>query len=689
VDKYIVSMHTSNQYHWDPVKLIYIDKGPCQCNNCVELRAEEVRKAEAMKMLPEIKTAKEMVREFEERNGPVEAGKALFVDFETGRGKTKLRSQKARGLSSADSALQYQGPYWLKVARIEAVLPQQSVGEEIEFPAFARPCPVRPRHGFVESRVVQNKGEALDLLCETLRADPQGEMMIMRPLTGEASAVANDAGVVWAKGNDGVTSGKGEQCLIPVPKGEKSLTKQMRSLNWTYQEDIKGSAYLEIVENKGKSVLVQVRDGPADTPVGGNYIPRKDYEVKGVITPATEDLLHWEKVVLAACEGTVVYLPGGSLASHFAVHGLARKLAVVTDEKVPELGAVLQPDEGQVKELTKKDYQAMAKYAKRRIEGAKKSRAAFSVGVLHSLSAWGNAPHLLWLRMAGAGMMARLLVSACVGEARHFYRCGPGAHSPKVKSKLPWKKIIGKSLGPTSFDVERGKVLEKVYRYSIPTLRGMAFRARQDFQGDWGNGAVELDRYGEEIRDQGLSSFGGKKWAASARIAMELCDAIIAFERHPTQKRWGSLLMCYNAGVAAAHNGGRLLDKWAEWDEINACAETPQFGLISPQAMFICTGVKPATGDKLSEAGMISNMNLKGIKAQAKHKAKLQAEAQKEINALQDMFSTGSKKKTKSKAPKVKWVVKPKWEPMQTETYESIIAKKPKPLYQLNTETST
>jgi len=598
-----VKCHKHNRFQWSDTTLEFVDMGACHCEKCTEKTRIAELQAKALADLPEVKIAKEKVQEFESNFGPVELGEHLFTKFDTESGETQLRSQKARGVNRAKKIVEYEGPYWLKVAKITAVLPQQGSAEVLEsiaYPIFARPCPVRPRHGFVESRVVKNPGQALAVLCETLRADPQGEMMLMPPLSGKASAIATDSGVVWGKGNDGVTAGKGDQFLLPVPALPHTLTEDVRRKDYVLKGDLKGSVYVEAVEDKGKVFLVQMRDGPKDVPVGGNYVPSAGYEVTNVIyhnhnVDPEPNLLKWEKTIMDAPVGTVIWLPGGSLTSHLAVHGLARKLAVVTVGPQPCVGDVLQPSDTQPKPLKKADFEAMAKYVKRRISGAKKSRAAFAVSTLHALSAWGNEPHLLNMRIAGATMMARLLVSACIGEARHFYTCGPGHYSEIAKPALPWKKLIGKSLlsaANSCQEVERSVVLEKAYRYSIKTLRVMAAQARKDFRGQWGNG---------EGDDQGPTGFGGKKWADSAKIALDLCDAIIAFERTPTEKRWSKLLLAYNMGVAAAHNGGRLLDKWATHDEIDCCATVPQYGLLSPQAMFVATGVKTHMGDHLEK----------------------------------------------------------------------------------------
>lgn len=578
---------------------------PCPCGGCQKVRAEAEKKTRMETGLADARTAKETVAAFESEFGPVEQYACGDKEFSYAKGKVRLRSQKARGLAVGREqyswSMCYPKPHFISAEKILAMLPQHGKELDVPFPIFARPCPTRPRHGFVESRVVNSEKELLGLLCETLEADPSGEVMLMRPLTGAASAVATDTGVVWGKGNAGVTAGTGDQWLIPVPASEKTLTARLTEESSILAKDLRGSVFIECVEHQGKVRIVQMRDGPASVPVGGDYVPEKDYKVENIIHLDAKEqldvnLLEWEKRVLSAPKGTVVMLPGSSLTSHLAVHALAKKFAVLTDkDKDVDVGAILQPASDQPAPLTKADYAKMASLIKRKLPHGKNSRAAFSVAVLHAQAAWGNAPHLLWARVAGAAMMARLLVSACVGEARHFYTSGPGRYSSKVAPSVPWKKILGKALpSERKYDdarVPRSKVLEKVYRYSLSSLRSLAEASRRDFKGYWGDPDDE----------DGGTGYGGPKWAESARVAMKLCDALLAFERKPTAARWTTVLMAYNNGVAAAHNGGRLLDKWAEWSEIDLCAKHPQWGLLSPQMMFITTGVK------MAQTGMVED----------------------------------------------------------------------------------
>lgn len=512
----------------------------------------------------------------------------------------ELRTQKSRGVSAGAALSNYGAiPRWLSIAPILSVMPQCFDDlEAMKYPIFARPCPRRPRHGFIESRIVNNHEELLKVVAETMAEDRLGEVMCMPPLTGKASAVATDSGVVWGVGNAGVTAGKGKQVTIPIPRSpnQQSMTEYLTRHHSPFRKEIKGSTFIEVVEHDGEPTIVQMRDGPADVAVGGNYIPHANYKVTNVIVPnweEIENLIKWEARVAGAPAGTVIVLKNASLTSHCAVHGLANKFAVITTGPFidnPELlkeGMILQPESNQPAPLTGDDYKKIAKFMRKTIHGSKRARAAFSVSVLHAMSVWGNDPMLLWLRAAGVITMAKLIVSACAGEARHFYRCGPGRYTEGAKPAIDWKKITGRELsGKSRGYPERSVVLQSVYRYSIKRLAVVAEACTQDFRGCW-NGRIT--RSG---RTRGACGYGGPKWRESSKAARKLCAAIISFQGRPCEKTWAEVAMCYNMAVCLAHNGGRVLNKWAGADEIDACAKYPQFGLLSPQAMFICTGVK-------------------------------------------------------------------------------------------------
>jgi len=535
----------------------------------------------------------------------------------------QFATQKARGIAAL-TGIRHWVPEWVGLPQGVTVMPHQIINHW-SLPTFARPCPERPRHGFVESRRVSNVKELLEIFVEARIADPAAEVILMPQCTAKMSAVATDAGVTWGLGNDGVTAG-GRQWDIPCPNG--ALTKRIHLWSGQYREDIKGGAFLEIVEDKGTPTIVQVRDGPVIAKATGNFIPEKDYRVTHVIylpNYESSNLLEWERKIQEAPKGSVLVLADTGLSSHFAVHGIVHNLAVITGprddvtHKVPDpisgeiirqpkvkVGDILQPDNGQPAKLRHKDYKAMRLMFRKGMPFARKEGAGFSTAVLHSMGSWGRERHLLALRVVGAVTMMRLLTAACVGEARHFH-CR--ADRATAKPCVPWKTLMGYRLTANS-DVEgdgdwdrhedqgsgthfaREQVFLKALAWPIAKLTRLANAAREDLSGAWGGCDAEDNRtkYDEKgeiipvdmaVASQYQTGFGGPRWRVSAEVAVRLGKALEAFQKRPCEKTWAAVCARYNEGVNCAHNGGKLLDKFCDQSSIDLCAKVPQFGFIS------------------------------------------------------------------------------------------------------------
>ncbi len=527
-----------------------------------------------------------------------------------------FNTQKARGLYQLGNMVGA-WPYWVEIERGFQVMPHQ-MPAYYDLPIFARPCPVTPRHGFVESREVKSLAELLDVFVQTRKADPQGEVITMRRLTGKASAVATEGAVTWARGNDGATGAKGQQWIIPCPAG--AWTKRIHAMAYQLKGDIKGAAYAEIVEDNGRPFVVQLRDGPNIGTVAKNYIPTKDYLCVQTLTPKGEDyddLLGWEAKMKAAPRGTVIIGLSG-LSSHLAVQAICHGHAVWTDDLPTQtlVGQTLQPQTDQPAELKRRDYLYMRNFGKKRLHLDRRSAVPLAISTLHAMPYWGREAHLLRLRMAGAMTMLRLLTAACVGEDRHFYRVGPGSRGSSA-SKVEWTRL-GYSLDfIKAGDASRDGVYDKVLPKSLGALITLLKACVEDFSTKgWNRSDHCGDRHCRScgsMRDTSTKySFGGPKWADCSRIALRLGEALEAFRLKPEKATWTAVVSAYNAGVLAAHNGGKCLDKFCGSEWVDACANAPQFGLIGRMAMEIVAETKTP-----SRTAMIS-------KAKAKEKAKEQ-----------------------------------------------------------------
>ena len=549
------------------------------------------------------------------------------------------RTQKARGVAAVND-IQYILPPWVQPEPFRAILPY-SFPNHFEFPLFARPCPETPRHGFVESRECYSIEDLLKVFAETHNQDKNGEVLIMRRLNGRASAVATEGGVTWGVGHDGVTGGKGTQWMIPCPAGW--FTKTIHGWDQRFRTDIKGAAYAEIVEHDGEPRIVQLRDGPMVAKVSGNWVPHADYTVTDLITPLVsdlDDLLAWETQCKKAKKGTAVVLQSGGLTSHAAVQAITHGLAVVTNNKACSVGDVLQPEHDQPKKLRRRDFLYMRNAGKKRVFVDRASAAPLAISTLHAMPLWGREPHLLRLRILGAMTMLRLLAASCIGEDRHYYRCGPGNPVKAQRfrkgkkpgtSRLPWKLLVGNDDGSVVGAQRRSAVQDAVLSQNLKMLRELCRLCAEDFEErGWesgngnngfggsqpcGNPRCEICHSGDEDHDEQVRlrakyGYGGPKWAASARIAENLAVALLAFRDKPNQNTWNDVVSCYNRGVLAAHNGGRALDKFTDWNHIDMCAKAPQFGFMGRMAMeCVAETKKPATAKAKKEKNPAKKMS--------------------------------------------------------------------------------
>lgn len=492
--------------------------------------------------------------------------------------KMAYKTQKAQGLETGWVLSSLTG-YGYKVAPYNGVLPHMDkfALEDIKFPKFARPCPVLPRHGFVESRDVKNIHELEALLEETRKEDPQGEVIVMDRLSGRYSAVMTAAGVSWGLSNDGITGGKGESRTIPCPAG----TFDEKLLPYLGKEMGCGEGvYVELVEDKGAVCVVQMRLGPKqpDSRIKRVLVALK-VNINGIIQPKSDDLIEWDKLLKAhrsVAENRLVWLPGQTMSSHFAVQAIAQGYNVSVETECPiaqekaAFGLPLAGETGDLAPLTKADFKTMA----RMFEADKTVRlwdyprdVLLSVGTLHALPYWSNERHLLALRVRGAIIAARYGLAACLGEARHHMR------NSKVPAVVPWKDLVGEDPHP-GMQPSRSFVFVRAFGSDWKHGADLALKAAQDLRLDNHKPVMEHLAAGGKLTDHPCS-FMGMRWEWAALRVHDLYVAIDKFCAEPCQANWGAILGHYNEIINAAHNGGYLLNKWCSPHLIDNAATAP------------------------------------------------------------------------------------------------------------------
>lgn len=199
---------------------------------------------------------------------------------------------------------------------------------------FCRPCPMVPRHGFVESKIVRSIHEVREIARQILSAgESQGEIILQTLVSdgGEEnrrfSAVITPRSITIGVGYDGVTDGSKIIASAPL--------------------EMSGEHYYEIAIGKRPHV-VQKRQGPPVSP--GDFVPpeRAGHQIKHVIEiKEPPSLLEWEKEVRSISErwdGQVVWYPNSWSGSHYAVHCVMAKVPIFFGES-PKIGDTLQKSE--------------------------------------------------------------------------------------------------------------------------------------------------------------------------------------------------------------------------------------------------------------------------------------------------------------------------------------------------------
>lgn len=307
--------------------------------------------------------------------------------------------------------------------------------DTLNYPVFARPCPMIPRHGFVESRVVNNPAEARALIKEVLEQDPDGELICGPCLTDiRSSAVYVSSGLLSiGDGNDGATAGKNSTSF---PVASNKFSKELYA-----HAAIKDKAiYFETLHGDFQNYLVQVRGGPEVSGVIKDFIPEK-VAVKKVVFP-TNDLLAWEKQVKTFAKGTVVYGKGFTLASHAAIHCVINDIPFITS-KVPKVGSVLSSTEDVKASISRASFRkgvlaALKRQTVLEYSSASNKDMQFCLSVLHNWSYLKRSKHAGWLLGAATTLFMKICTALVCGEYRHVdgYKSGRAYRSIVYRDAL-------------------------------------------------------------------------------------------------------------------------------------------------------------------------------------------------------------------------------------------------------------
>lgn len=433
------------------------------------------------------------------------------------------RTQKAKGLAVLAK------DYTRETVRYELIDADKAEPQDL-VNRFVRPCPMRPRHGFVDSRFVSNEDEAKQIIKETLAADAEAEFVLANKIDAEFSGIWTKGYLTVGKGNDGATAGHSAK-MIPVlgTLTNEYINKAASVEHAPYLELLfKYKRYIALGDTAWKVLEVQLRDGPELPALSSDYIP-SEVKVTNVIL-ADGDLLEWESKVLQFAAGTVVYHPNGSMASHYAIHAVLAKVPVLITRE-PKVGETLKPNQSQTLEPNLRDFMAGYVFGTSGEITMKEAAYAMLAG-LHHTSVWlGRHDVLLGLAI---GCAWRLTVTAGLGEARHVLS----------RRRRHHKK-------------DRNTVYTDVWNKTDKPATRRKFRtAIQGF----------LDRDYDD-------GFGGESWYRFTQWAVKMHNALLAGNIK------GSLNYL-NQLVHSAHNNGWGFDKFLNQSDLQTTADNPVYAAL-------------------------------------------------------------------------------------------------------------
>jgi len=461
-----------------------------------------------------------------------------------GEKKIKIRTQKAKGILSCLNRMLDKYPHLIPFfARVEHRLIQNKgdIENNSYMPCFARPCPTRPRHGFVDSRVIKNNNELLELWKEVLKHDPDGEMILGPHLPNvDYNVVYVDSGMLSIGiGNDGATAGRNS---INFPVAPHTFTKTMRRKAGISKDE---AIYIEAIRPKDwyRWAMTQMRGGPSVNPVSPDYVDRK-VVVEKIVKPS-DDLLEWERQTKEFTEGTVVYAPGHTLASHAAIHCVLNKIPFITSRE-PKVGEILSSTQRKKRKPTfrrrqfKRGVRAGINICKNAVYDDMVKLFYFSISVLHNWAYIKHSEHADWLLGSASIILAKLCAALALGEYRH---------KDGNKRDLRRENIYVKALNdPTEALYKLPKVFKDFY-----SIR-------------WESG------------------FGGLPWANCTWYSNLMWKNITKIFNHKnitiSDNEVTELVSIINRTVNQAHNNGWWFNKFTTKEDMDFIAKNPGLGIL-------------------------------------------------------------------------------------------------------------
>lgn len=479
-------------------------------------------------------------------------------------------------------------------------------------PIIARPCPVTPRHGFVESRIISTVGELRAILAETYQADPRGEILLMVFLANtQVSSVVTNQSVTVGTQHDGATAGRdgvAVPCVSNIATwidnmlpgfevvdgcGRAKVIPRSRYIGLT--SSLSRQPYIEMVG----LAIVQARYGPIDILGATNWHP---YGVASSTftfiwepnTVTLQDFFEFEQLLKKLKEdrgdNLLLYLPHGTLTCHAAVQAICHQVAVVTGPIRPKVyePVIFQPNTAQkyplatIQRAVQQGLQIGRTYHIPDDLQERGGLVLWAAGIIQGTATCPLSPQQAALLATASVLLLRFGAAACFGEHRHW-RTGvkcitydypqplvapnktltfPAKYSAQAAiKKVGRASVYTKCLAPTFFT-----------RGSIYTLLGKLHACQVDFTDNpW--------KYG----------FGGKAWGACTAATISLLTAYMRVSLQ-TPRQDTTILCTFktsflrdlailqraaNTFVTISHNNGKCLTKFVTGRDLQGVTYAP------------------------------------------------------------------------------------------------------------------
>jgi hypothetical protein len=404
-----------------------------------------------------------------------------------------------------------------------------------KFPCFARPCPIAPRHGFIDSKIITDRYSLKKMWKNVKKEDPNGEIVLgpyFKNIKYNMIYASNGIFSIGI-GNDGATGGKRS---VSFPVGPTFFDEKFREESGLNDKD---TVYLEaIMQNLGGIwKLVQARGGPKVSSSSLDFIP-KNILVKEIVAPIN-NLLKWESMVKSFKPGTVVYGKGHTLTSHAAIHCIINRIPFITSVK-PKIGQNLLACEESFTKVNRTNFLKGVTAGMKLCEDEDNMKRLmyFSLSVIHNWAYIRKSNHADWLLGSASIVFLKICAALSFGEHRHHK--GPYTNS---RNSI-YKEILCKGL------CEFNK---------LPNL------FKDFYNEDWEEG------------------FGGIPWATctwySYMVWKTIMDINLKKTTYISDKEVTNLISIINKATNVAHNSGWWFNKFAKNDDLNFLAR--QSGLAA------------------------------------------------------------------------------------------------------------